>query len=177
MEYVMAGPQTFSPVADAGMPSHRPISLTKWLLLLVLGSIVLVAYIGLQRDLRLKRYTLEQATWYADKLSEKLGDSHSLPLNLDVVVPAESEAQMFTMEWLSREDARILRQSQQSIIVGRANRLLRRVLTPDGLMVVTFHNGQFKGEWLSQSEYESAMQSQHNELNRLKNVSPPADAP
>lgn len=169
----MGAPPSVSTIAGAGYGAHRPLALWKYLVFLGLGTIALLAYISLQRDIRLKRYSLEQANWYAAALTEKLGDSRSLPLNLEVVVPPEADRQMFDMVWLSREDARVLRHSSKPVIVGRSIHPFRRLLTPDGWMVVTFYNGCFTGQWMTRAEFEQAISEQKEELQRLASVPAP----
>lgn len=160
-----------SPAALSGT-ALRPVPLSRWAIGLLVASLALVAYIGAQRDLRLRRYALDQAAIYATDLNSRVGAAGVLPLDLDPPArsPAE-QARMIRLECADRNDAWVLRRVDGPVLAAHSGPL-GRFFAPDGRVVVWFSAGKFTAEWLGESEYDRAATAQRERLKQLRDARP-----
>ena len=141
---------------------------------LTVSTLALVVFILVLGDMRRKYTAVQFATWYADELTERLGGTQALPLNLKPDAAPEHARKVKEFEWLPREDARQLRGRDGRILVART-RPVNRSLAPDGRAVVFFTSGTFHTEWLALAEFDDLDAAQRRTL--LEATPAPADPP
>lgn len=171
MEHAMKALDSHSPAMLTGS-THRPVPLSRWAIGLAIASLALVAYIGAQRDLRLRRYALDQATIYAADLNSRVGSAGVLPLDLEPPErPPAHEARMIRLECVDRNDAWVLRRADAPVLAAHSDPL-GRIFAPDGRVVVWFDAGKFSAEWLAESDYDRAATAQRERLKKLREGAP-----
>lgn len=138
----------------------------KSVVVLAVATVALLGFMLALRDLRWRQRAMEQAQWHADILAERVGDAGVLPLNLGRTPTPGQTGTGLRLERLSRPEARVLRDSDQRVLVAQiiAPRL---TLARDGKAVVLFEDGRFVVEWLTLSELERVRAAQREELRRL----------
>ena len=97
----------------------------------------------------------------------RMGDTDQLPLNLEPDVAPERQTRMIRVRWISRSDARTLREGSGRVIAVYSASI-PRVLATDGRAVVIFEGGKFRVEWFDVDAFDEAMQAQQREIDRLR---------
>ena len=149
----------------AAQPAQRRAPVRRTVTWLIVATVALAIFILVLGDVRRKRNALSQAAWYARELSNRLGESRTLPLNLDIDVALAHEAKLQAFEWLTREEARRLRGEQRRIIVAWT-REIRQILASNGRAVVFFQSGTFQPEWVTLAEFERFRAARDDDLDR-----------
>ncbi len=156
--------------ADAHRDQRRR-ALRRQLLMLLVGTCLLVAFIVWLGDMRRQQWAMKQSRWYATQLLARSGEFRVLPLNLfvDVVqdVPEELKAQAKPFSYLSREQARLLSKSSSLLMVAWS-KPVHRVITTDGRAVVTYDEGSIRPVWIKLKEFDLLFTRQQQEIVRLK---------
>ncbi len=132
---------------------------------LALAGVALVALILILGDLRRKAAPLSQAAAYARQLTTRLGETSTLPLNLEFVIPDDVEQVVHKFEHLSHQEARVLRHLniREAVIVAHT-RVIRNVLMPNGRATVVFRDGRFEPVWMPLERFEKQWAAQHEIL-------------
>ena len=73
---------------------------------------------------------------------------------------------MIAVEWLSPDDARVLRRSAGRVVVAQTRPLVR-ALGRDGRVAILFYAGQFAVEWIPLAQFEELQTAQMAEIRRL----------
>ena len=131
---------------------------------LVLCTIVLFVFILVQGDIRRRQRTVDDAQSYASVLTERIGETGALPLNLEL--PDDHPPPSCLFRQLNRRDTHLLRQSDERIIAAYSSPVTR-VFAPDGRAVLLFTDGRFDVDWLSLDEFDRAQAAQREEIRRL----------
>lgn len=116
------------------------------------GTIALMLFIVVLGDMRRRSVPLEQAAWYATKLTQRVGDLGILPSNLDVRSAGSEAASLQRFNWLSREEVRALRSHEGRVMVAHSAPI-QRILSPDGRVAVFYDTHAFHAEWLTEEGY------------------------
>ena len=131
---------------------------------LTVSTVALVVFILVLGDMRRKYTAVQLATWYADELTERLGGTQALPLNLKPDAAPEHARKVKKFDWwLPREDARLLRGRPGRILVARTHPV-NRSLAPNGRAVVFFTSGTFHTDWLARTEFDDVDAAQQSAL-------------
>jgi len=133
--------------------------------LLVVTTVALVVFTLLLGDMRRKKIALDRADWYAARLADRAGPHALLPLNLQVDCTQDLKTKTYAVEWLSRQDAYVLRRSEQRVIAAQTVPI-SRYLAADGRAVVFFQKGRFKAQWLPLSQFDEFAEAQREEIRR-----------
>jgi len=133
--------------------------------LLLVAAATLLVFIGLLGDFRRQGNALTQAKQQAAVYAGRSAGTGILPLNLEPEVGTESGAETISVEWLSAEEARLLRKSGSRVIVARTAPVVR-ALGRDGRAVVFFKDGRFDVEWVTLAEFEALRAAQQVEIAR-----------
>lgn len=133
---------------------HSPLrsSLRRRVFALAGGTIALMLFIVVLGDMRRRSVPLQQAVWYATKLTERVGDLGVLPSNLDVRSAGPETANLQRFTWLSREEARALRSHEGRVMVVHSAPI-QRILSSNGRVAVFHDEHGFHAEWLSEEVY------------------------
>ncbi len=148
----------------AGGVRTRP-SIMRSAILPMVGTLALFAFILVQGDSRRRQRAVDQAQWHMENLAQLVGEAGVLPLNLAPESAPGHPSKMF--EWISRQEARRLRNSHQRVIISHTRNPERIVLGPSGRAVVFFKDGQFSAEWISLSRFEELFAAQQDHIRRL----------
>ncbi|MFQ5461339.1 MAG: hypothetical protein ACE5E5_01795 [Phycisphaerae bacterium] len=151
-------------------PSLKPIGqqrgrVGRSVVKLALAGVALVALILILGDFRRKAAPLSHAAAYATQLATRLGETRTLPLNLEFAVPNDIEPVGYTFDHLSREEARVLRRRKEEIIVAYT-RVIRNVLMPNGRATVVFHDGTFEPVWMPVEQFDETWTAQQETVNQ-----------
>lgn len=144
----------------------RRMSINKMLIFILMGATALIVFNGYLGDMRRKQNALAQAEIHVDRYAKRLGDAKILPLNHELDVKDEQIAKMFRMEWLSSNDARILRHTDQPVVVAQTV-TLPLFLSADGRAVIFFDKGQYNIQWLTLAEFDQVHATQNTEIARI----------
>lgn len=155
---VGAGPAASEPVRSRA-PIHRAA------IVLVVCTIALLAFILVQGDSRRRHRAVEGLRRQVATLVERVGESGILPLNLGPNTGPRQQARASRVEWLTRQEARLLRRSAGRKIVAHTIPV-RQVLSREGRAVIFFENGRFDVEWLTLAEFDECYAAQLNEIRR-----------
>ena len=164
----METPGVVNPDSAAVRSARRRVLLFRSVLWLVLTTVALLVFILVLGDVRRKNNALAQVTAHAAVYSERVGKDGTVPLNLEVDLStflAGQQVKAFHIEWLSRDDARLLRGSAQSIIVAHTVPL-SQTLAPNGRAVVLFTDGKFDVTWMALSQFDAQWEAQQQEVER-----------
>ena len=178
----MADPTHDSNTVDSssasGSSAGRRKSIIRSVIILAIATAVLILFIVLLGDLRRRSFAMSQAKWCQAQLQTRLGENRVLPLNLELDVSPAASSKTLHFESLAREQAWLLRESDQRIMVAQTAPIRRRLL-PDGRAVVFFEEGRFGFEWLRDRDFDRLCGAQGEELRRLASDAPgdPADVP
>jgi hypothetical protein len=134
-------------------------------LLLAVCTVLLFLVIVAQGDLRRRQRSLEGARWYASILTQRMGETGALPLNLEL--PDEHPPVVGRYTWLSRADARLLRATPHRVVAASSTPV-PRILARDGCAVIVFDDGRFDVEWLPLDTFAQIKEAQEEALQQLK---------
>jgi len=137
------------------------------LVILVVAAGALLAFIAALGDFRRQQNALGQMQWHAGTYILRMGDTGQLPLNLEPDIAPQRQTKMIRVQWISRDDARTLRESADRIIAAYSVPM-PRALAADGRAVVIFEGGKFHVEWLGLEAFDQAMQAQQREIDRIR---------
>ena len=152
--------------AESLRPRTRRFSTSQMLVFLLLGAAALMVFNGLLGDMRRKQNALAQAKLHAQTYVKRAGESNRLPLNLEPGISDLQPAKMFRMEWLSSNEARLLRTSNQPVMVAQTV-VLPFFLSADGRAVIFYNDGQFYEKWMTLTEFNQQLTRQQVELDRI----------
>ncbi len=147
----------------AGSPPKH--SLRSLLLLLVAASALLVFIAGVG-DFRRKQNAIAQMLFHCDTYAARMGDTNTLPLNLEPDVAVTRQDTMIRVFWITRKDARVLR-GQTGKIIAAYSGPIPRALAANGRAVAYFENGAFDAEWLTLDEFARRREKQKETVRRL----------
>jgi len=153
--------------ADASRGRQPGKESLRTLLVLVVAACGLLAFIAALGDFRRQQNALAQLQWYAGTYEARMGNTTLLPLNLDPDVAPERQAKMIRTEWISPNDARILRGSSERVITTYSAPV-PRALASDGRAVLFFEHGKFHVEWMDLEAFDQEMQAQQRLIDRLR---------
>ena len=149
----------------AAGPPRRRAPVRRSIIFLAVATVALAVFILGLGDWGRRRAALSEARWYANELSNRMGDGLALPLNLEIEVPPELRPKLHRFEWLTREQARRLRAKEGRFIVAQTTEV-RQVLGSNGRAVVFFLAGEFQCDWLTLSEFDALYAAQEEELSQ-----------
>lgn len=155
---------------DDAEPAKRRKRVVRTLSLLAVATVGLILFILVMGDLRRHEGAFTLAESYIEQVSERVGQQHALPLNLAFRVeekPGESAAGRPKFEWLTRDEAWLLRHSDRRVLAAQTQPILRRLMT-DGRVVVFFENGVFSSDWISLDVFDRFVIAQTEESERLE---------
>jgi|GEM_PF-2368480 len=136
---------------------------------LVVATGALVAFILVMGDLRRYKVAMGMVDLYVDQVSVRIRQQRELPIDLslhaDKVTDAFSAASK-NIEWLTRDEAWLMRQSDGPVMTAWTKPVHRRFLE-DGRAVVFFEDGALQSVWLTPAAFEEAEKKQAAELARL----------
>jgi len=161
---------TDSKSGDAG-PRDRRRRFVRSVIFLTLCTAALLAIILASGDFRRRQRAVEQMRWHASVLTGRIGPGGLLPLNLEPDPTPERLSGMFNIEWMPRDDARLLRGSGQRCAVAQTGPLLQ-VLGPEGRAVLFFDNGNFDAQWMTLDRFDDYFAKQQEEIRRLADRTP-----
>ncbi len=156
-----------------GDPVRRRKSILRSVLVLAVATIILFVFILVQGDIRRRQRNVDQAFWHAGTLAERAGETGVLPLNLEPVPTPGRQPGMF--EWVDRDDARHLRNSDERVIAAYTVRPLQLLLR-DGRAVIVFERGRFDVEWMTLSRFDELFAAQREDIRRIA-AGAPRDRP
>lgn len=138
------------------------------LIFLIAASLALALSIMVMGDMRHYRVAMNAGRTYIDQVSQRVGQQRQLPLNLRFDESVDDDATVFirNFEWLTRDQAYLLRRTKRRVIAAHSSPV-RRWLLVDGRVVVFFQDGEFSLEWLSLPGFEAVWQTQSDEIGRL----------
>lgn len=137
------------------------------LVVLVVAAGALLAFIAALGDFRRQQNALGQMQWHAGTYSMRMSDAGQLPLNLEPDVAPERQTKMIKVHWISRNDARTLREGAGRVIVAHSAPIPRALAT-NGRAIVIFEGGSFRVEWSDLEAFDQAMQAQQRQIDRLE---------
>lgn len=143
-----------------------PMSIHKMLIVILLGAAALILFNGYLGDVRRKQNALAQAELHADRYLMRMGDENILLLNFELDFEDKQIAKLFRMEWLPSNHARILRQTDQPVVVAQSV-ILPLFLSTDGRAVIFFDKGQYNVQWLTHAEFDQVQAAQQSEIERI----------
>ncbi|MHC5109161.1 MAG: hypothetical protein ACYTHJ_04705 [Planctomycetota bacterium] len=147
---------------DVATPA-RSIGSVRWKFFRIgLTGLLVIVFILVTGDLRRRTVPLGQAEVYASMLSERQGETSSIPLNVSLDVPQEARVGLYNFDHLTREQARMLRGSSGPVLLAYTREITRIILS-DGRAVVLFDNGEITSRWLGTEEFRDLLASR-NEL-------------
>lgn len=122
---------------------RSPLRAVVPLLLLTGVLLVFIAWLG---DWRRKHNIETLLNGQVQEYVKRTNDAGLLPLNLKPDMPLDPQSRLFE-GWLTADEARVLRSSDQEVMVAWTVPLLR-VLGRDERGVIYFHRKQFDVRWL-----------------------------
>lgn len=146
--------------------AKRRRSIFRYALLLVVATGALILFILLLGDLRRESSALAQMKRYTGTLTARLGENRSLPINLEPDESPEPASRTYTFDYLSRDQAWLLRDRDKRTIVAQTLPVHQRLLF-DGRVVVFFEQGRFTFEWLRMADFDKLYNVQVEELRQL----------
>ncbi|HNQ24040.1 MAG TPA: hypothetical protein PKK06_13215 [Phycisphaerae bacterium] len=155
-------------VVEPTRAAARKRRLARTLVHLGAGVIALVVLAVVLRDEHCRRSALQFAERYRRMLEqERFNESGLLPLRLEPNEKLATRTPVWRWEWLEREAASRLRQSEGPVIVayGGSQGLW---LARDGRAVLIFHNRRLDVKWLPDAEFSARWSAQQTELQRLQ---------
>ncbi len=165
MEKHTDGPDKAAFLIEPTTPPRGGTPILRSLILLAVTTTALALFILGLGDLRRKHAALGKAGWYAAQLRDRVDGVTALPLNLRIEIPPGMRTRVYAVESLSPEHARLLRGSDQPVIVAQTVPIPRR-FTSDGRAVVFFEAGRFDAKWLPLSRYDELAVAQLDEIRR-----------
>lgn len=147
-------------------PRHRRRRFVRSVVFLSICTAALLVVILASGDFRRSQRAMEQMRWHASVLTGRVGPSGLLPLNLEPAPAPERLSGMFRIEWMPRDDARLLRGSGKRCAVAQTGALLQ-VLGREGRAVLFFENGDFDAEWMTLDQFDEQFAKQQAEIRRL----------
>jgi len=153
-------PPDANPPAPVRAVASRQGSLRSVLLLVVAAGTLLVFIVGVG-DFRRKHNALAQMEWHCGTYVSRMGDTGTLPLNLEPDIADVRKARMIKLHWISREEARALR-SQPEPVIAAYTVPIPCVLTAKGRAVAYFDNGAFRVEWVGPDEFNRRLAKQRD---------------
>lgn len=157
-----------SPLCDIGS-SPAQTSIVRKVFVLAIAALLLVGFIAVLADVRHRQQATDQATWHAGVLAERMGETRTLPLNLNPMDSPERRSGIFAIEATSTKSAIALRKRAERIIVSQTVPQRMRLL-PNGRGVVFFENGAFDVKWMTLEEFDRALAAQQA---RIQGLAPP----
>lgn len=151
-----------SSLATAVRP--RPIGRTVLLLAMATGALLL--FIIWQSDGRRRNIAMNQAQAYALRVSDRIGSSGLLPLNLDPGSFSADTSGTYRMESLLRSQARLLRDADGPVLAAQTLPVYQ-VLGASGRCVVVFENKRFSSRWVTTSEFDHLAALTADQLGKL----------
>ncbi len=155
---------------DDALPTTPPIRRHRVrftsLIILVVAALALLAFIGVLGDVRRQRNAVLQAERHAEVYAARAGETGTLPLNLEPAKAEPAGTKMISMEWLSADEARLLRKSAGRVIVAWTVAMVR-ALGQDGRAVIFFEDGRFDVEWVTLARFREIRAAQEAEIRRL----------
>ena len=159
------------PPVDAS--TARRSSLRHRLAVLVIASLLLMLFILLLGDFRRRDNAVKEMARLAEVLRERLGEGARLPLNLELPSRASDRAENQRMEFLSRDDARVLRDRPEAVLAAWTA-LIRRAVLPEGRGVVLFEDGRFHVKWMQADEFDRVLERQQRLIREHAGGPPPS---
>lgn len=159
-------------------PRDRRRRIIRSVILLALCTAALLALILASGDFRRRQRAVDQMRWHASVLTGRIGPGGLLPLNLEPAHAPERLSGMFRIEWMTRDDARLLRASGKRCVAAQTVPLLQ-VLGPEGRAVLFFEDGTFEAQWMTLDQFDDYFAKQQEEIRRLADRTPvePPDMP
>lgn len=149
-----------SPAAGRRTPIARTV------LLLAMATGALLLFIIWQSDGRRRNIAMNQAQAYALRVSERIGSSGLLPLNLDPGSFSADTPGAYRMEWLTWSQARLLRDAEGSVLAAQTFPV-HQVLGATGRCVVVFENKRFSSRWVTNSQFDHLAAVTADQLGKL----------
>ncbi len=168
----MDSPATFGADSAASGPARSRTPIHRSAIVLAICTIALLAFILVQGDSRRRQRAIEQLKRQTATLLERVGENDILPLNLEPNTDPTQQSKTLRVEWLTRQDARLLRKSTGRKIVAQTIPV-RQVLGREGRAVILFEKGRFDVEWMTLSEFDEQYTAQLDEIRRQSGKSLP----
>ncbi len=159
-----SGDRSVPPGEDIGGLKRRRRSIRRSVLVLAVTTAALAVFTLGLGDVRRKRNVMDQACAHVEVLQQRVTEGGRLPLNL--ALPQGPQHGVYAVSWLSREDARLLRDSQQRVIVAETTQV-HQSMGRDGRMSIYFENGRFDCEWLTVEAFAERLAAQQEVIRRL----------
>ena len=140
------------------------------LFILLVATLALAICIIVMGDIRRHKVAMTAAQAYVDQVSGRVGQQRQLPLNLglrDDTPPEASPVPLRNIEWLTRDQAWLLRRSERRVIAAHSLPIRRRFLE-DGCVAVFFEGGRFNLEWMLLPDFDTAQRLQIEEIEHLE---------
>jgi hypothetical protein len=147
-------------------------------ILLAICTVALLTLILASGDFRRRQRAMEQMQWHASVLTGRIGPGGHLPLNLEPDPAPGRMSGMLRIEWMPRDDARLMRDSGKRCAVAQTGPLLQ-VLGREGRAVLFFESGNFDAQWMTLEQFNDYFAKQQEELRRLADQAPvqPGETP
>lgn len=166
MEQKSTGPRRTQRETHPAVLARRRSRIFRSAVWLVVGALLLVLAILINRDVRRKAAAVKHARECAEVLSGRIGPRGTLPLNLDPRKEGDTSSPGAWLTPISREDARLLRQTKGEMVVAYTAPFPQLFGKP-GRGVVLFSEGRCRGEWLPLTEFNRRMDKQRTLLSDL----------
>ena len=140
-------------------PRESSFSFGRSLTFRLIAAIVLIIFVCVLGDYRRKGNAMLQAERYAVGLVDRLEGGGTIPLNLDPAGWELGDDDVFHLEWLSREDARCLRERAPRMLVAWSPPM-PLVFAANGHAAVLMDNGRLRVVWLTLAEFSRATEAQ-----------------
>lgn len=161
----MDSPATFGAGSVESGPTRSRTPIHRSAIVLTVCTIALLAFIFVQGDSRRRQRAIDQLRRQAATLVERVGESGILPLNLEPDTDPTQQSKAVRVDWLTRQDVRLLRKSAGRKIVVQTIPV-RQVLARVGRAVIFFEKGRFDVEWLTLAEFDEQYAAQLDEIRR-----------
>lgn len=147
-------------------PGSPPRNSLRSLLLLLVAASALMAFIAGVGDFRRKQNAIAQMLFNCATYTARMGNTNTLPLNLEPDVAVTRQDKMIKVFWITREDARTLR-GQTGKIIAAYSGPIPRALSANGRVIAYFEGGSFGAEWLTLDEFSRRWKKQQETVRRL----------
>jgi hypothetical protein len=178
MEQKSTGPLRTQRETHPAVLARRRSRIFRSAVWLLVGALLLVLAILINRDVRRKAAAVTSARECAEVLGGRIGPRGNLPLNLDPRKEGDTSPQGTWLTPISREDARLLRDVKGEVVVAYTAPFPQLFGKP-GRGVVLFSEGRCRGKWLPLTEFDRRMERQRALLSDLatRKTQKPPDLP
>lgn len=154
---------------DASELAKRRKRVVRAFVFLAAATVGLILFIVVMGDLRRHKTAIALAEAYIARVSQRVGNQQILPLNL-AFRPDDRTDELGTprgkMEWLTRDQAWLLRQTDGRVMAAWTGPIRRRLMS-NGRVAIFFEHGVFSLDWMLLDAFDRLEIEQREELERV----------